>query len=134
MTKARQRGGNFKAGKHQRSKKTKQDGGILPYLIYKAITGKKKRRRKPTPRRRPSPPRRPPPQEYGYRRPPPQEYGYRGYGPQRGITATFFFIFLYFSKQNNFFLTFRLGGYWGPAIRKRAEKDTTWLYKMSKKF
>jgi hypothetical protein len=40
MTKARQRGGNFKVGKHQRSKKTKQAGGILPYLIVKAITRK----------------------------------------------------------------------------------------------
>ncbi|CAB3982334.1 Hypothetical predicted protein [Paramuricea clavata] len=38
-----QSGGNFKGGKHQRSKSKKQDGGILPWLIYAGVRNKKKR-------------------------------------------------------------------------------------------
>jgi hypothetical protein len=49
----KQQGGNFKGSKHQRSKKkkntgqSKQDGGILPFLLYKALSGRRRRRRPP---------------------------------------------------------------------------------------
>jgi hypothetical protein len=48
---ARQPGGNFKGSKHQRSKikKTtgkKQDGGILPWLLFKAARRTRRRSRR----------------------------------------------------------------------------------------
>jgi hypothetical protein len=62
----RQQGGNFKGSKHQRSKKKttgkKQDGGILPWVLFKAASRCTRRRRRrpvqyipryPQPRRQP---------------------------------------------------------------------------------
>jgi hypothetical protein len=46
-----QQGGNFKGSKHQRSKRKKttgqkQDGGILPWLLFKGPSGGSRRRRR----------------------------------------------------------------------------------------
>jgi hypothetical protein len=63
---AKQQGGNFKCSKHQRSKKkkntgqSKQDGGILPWLLFKGLSSRRRRR----PRRCPSYYSQPPPQPY----------------------------------------------------------------------
>ena len=68
---AKQQGGNFKGSKHQRSKKkkntgqSKQDGGILPWLLFKGLSsgGRRRRRRRRSPsyysQPRPQPYRRP---------------------------------------------------------------------------